>query len=74
MVDMSRALHSYRNGDMGLNECCRQYGIPKPTFIRHLVKANEDVKNFGRGSLLPPAVEKELETLMFGLTTCLSHR
>ncbi|KAG8325326.1 hypothetical protein J6590_070629 [Homalodisca vitripennis] len=77
--DMSRALHAFRNGDMGLHECCRQYGVPKPTLLRHLkgtnVKANEETKAFGRGSVLPPTVEKELvdhilklETLMFGLT------
>lgn len=77
--DMSRALHSYRNGDMGFNECCRQYGIPKPTFNRHLrgsnVSANEDIKIIGRQSILPIDVENELvnhilklESLMFGLT------
>ncbi|KAG8318719.1 hypothetical protein J6590_107260 [Homalodisca vitripennis] len=77
--DMSRALQAFRNGDMGLNECFRQYGVPKPTLLRHLkgtnVKANEETKAFGRGSVLPPTVEKELvdhilklETLMFGLT------
>ncbi|XP_046674733.1 uncharacterized protein LOC124363528 [Homalodisca vitripennis] len=77
--DMSRALQAFRNGDMGLNECCRQYGVPKLTLLHHLkgtnVKANEETKSFGRGSVLPPTVEKELvdhilklETLMFGLT------
>ncbi|KAJ8869138.1 hypothetical protein PR048_030706 [Dryococelus australis] len=30
------ALAAYRNGEMGLNECCRQYGITKPTLKRHL--------------------------------------
>ncbi|KAJ8870320.1 hypothetical protein PR048_029341 [Dryococelus australis] len=31
-----QALAAYRNGNMGYNECCRQYGIPKPTLRRHL--------------------------------------
>nr|CAD7198813.1 unnamed protein product [Timema douglasi] len=34
--DMERALAAYRNGDVGFNECCRQYGIAKPTLKRHL--------------------------------------
>ncbi|KAG8247153.1 hypothetical protein J6590_066856 [Homalodisca vitripennis] len=46
--DMSRALQAFGNGDMGLIECCRQYGVPKPTLLRHLkgtnVKANKETK------------------------------
>lgn len=33
--DMERAISAYRNGDMGFNNCCRKYGIPKPTLKRH---------------------------------------
>ncbi|XP_045462177.1 uncharacterized protein LOC123672207 [Harmonia axyridis] len=77
--DMERALASYRNGDMGLNQCCRQYGIPKPTLKRHLdsknIKANEGTKLMGRHPTLPPDVEqqlvdhlKKLEACFFGLT------
>ncbi|KAG8306714.1 hypothetical protein J6590_041323 [Homalodisca vitripennis] len=71
--DMSRALQAFRNGDMGLNECFRQYGVPKPTLLRHLkgtnVKANEETKAFGRGSVLPPTVEKELVDHILKLET-----
>lgn len=77
--DMHRALNAFRNGDMGFNECCRQYSIPKPTFNRHLkglnVTANEEVRVIGKQCTLPPDVEKALvnrillfESLMFGLT------
>lgn len=76
---MHRALQAYRNGDMGFNECCRQYGIPKPTLNRHLKGknsvANEEVKSLGRKCVIPLAVEQDivnhilkLEGLMFGLT------
>lgn len=76
--DMEMALQAYRNGDMGFNQCSRQYGIPKPTLKRHLdganVYANEGCKSFGRNTTLPPRVEQELvdyilklESLLFGL-------
>ncbi|KAJ8867438.1 hypothetical protein PR048_031240 [Dryococelus australis] len=43
--DMERALAAYRNWDTGFNECCRQYGVPRPTMKCHLdfknVIANE---------------------------------
>lgn len=77
--DMERAISAYRNGDMGFNQCCRQYGIPKPTLKRHLdsknIKANEGTKAMGRHTTLPPDVEKQLvdhlkqlEACFFGLT------
>lgn len=33
--DMERALADYTVQKLGLNECCRKYEIPKPTFLRH---------------------------------------
>lgn len=33
--DMERALQEYSDTSIGLNECCRKYMIPKPTFQRH---------------------------------------
>lgn len=77
--DMERALASYRNGDMGLNQCSRHYGIPKPTLKSHLdsknVKANEGTKSMGRHPTLPPDIEQQLvdhlkkpEACFFGLT------
>lgn len=77
--EMSLAIAAYRNGDLGFNECCRQYNIPKPTLKRHLdsrnVRANEETKSFGRTTTLSPEIESELtkhilllESCMFGLT------
>lgn len=77
--DMERAISAYRNGEMGFNNCCRQYGIPKPTLKRHLdgknVKANYGIKAMGCHTALPPDVElqlvdhiKKLEASLFGLT------
>lgn len=61
---MERAISAYRNGDMGFNNCCRQYGIPKPTLKRHLdgknVKANYGIKAMGRHTALPPDVELQI--------------
>lgn len=34
-VDLHRAVAAYRNGDFGLNECMRIYGVPKGTIKRH---------------------------------------
>ncbi|KAJ8936350.1 hypothetical protein NQ318_019756 [Aromia moschata] len=81
-ADMERALAyhaAYRNGDMNFNECCRQYGIPKPTLKSHLdcknIKANDGTKSLGRITTLSPKIERELaehilklEELLFGLT------
>lgn len=78
-MEMDMAIAAYRNGDMGFNECCRHYNIPKPTLKRHLdnknVRANEAVKVLGRTTTLPPEVEEQLvnqifklEELLFGLT------
>lgn len=33
--DMTCALKEYNENKLGFNECCRKYGIPKPTFSRH---------------------------------------
>lgn len=77
--EMSLALSAYRNGDLGFNECCRQYNIPKPTLKRHLesrnIVANEETKSLGRTATFSSVLEAELtnhilllERCMFGLT------
>jgi hypothetical protein len=38
------AVAAYRNGDCGLNECSRVYGVPKATIRRHAMKKNWNVK------------------------------
>ena len=74
---MERALNAFRNGDAGINEICRTYGVPKPTLKRRLknksIKACKGIKSFGRGTDLPTELEEELvnhvlllESHMFG--------
>ncbi|KAB0803436.1 hypothetical protein PPYR_00406 [Photinus pyralis] len=81
---MKRALSEYEKNDIGFNECCRKYEIPKPTFRRHLlgqVKRGNDTTHQakrrvnGRELALPEEVERQLvehilkfEELLFGLT------
>jgi hypothetical protein len=47
------AVAVYRNGDCGLSECSRVYGVPKATIRRHVMKKNwyvDGVKALGRRS------------------------
>ena len=78
--DMKRALAVYKVENIGLNEVCRQYGISKSTFYRHLIGTNifakEEKKVIGKLCDLKPEVEKEivkhvlkLEESFFGITT-----
>ncbi|KAB0801682.1 hypothetical protein PPYR_03868 [Photinus pyralis] len=78
-ADMEHALKAYRENKIGLNECCRQFNIPKPTFKRHLNsknrKANEHIQHIGRLTVFTSEIEEELtqyllklENLMFGVT------
>ncbi|XP_026463723.1 uncharacterized protein LOC113366349 [Ctenocephalides felis] len=71
--DMDEALKKHRNGEIGFNEACRRYKIPKPTFRRHLNGLNKNTK-FGRPNDMPPDMEElladhliDLESF-FGLT------
>ena len=68
--DMDRAIDSFRNGDAGINEICRRYGVPKPTLKRRLEGKNKiacgNLKTFGRPVDLPSEIEKELvEHILF---------
>jgi len=75
---MERALTSFRNGDQGLNETCRLFDIPKPTFKRHLSRnkfASGLKKSFGRHCTLTDGTEGELvqyvlvlQEHLFGIT------
>lgn len=68
--DMKNAIKEYQNGNIGFNECCRKYEIPKPTFKRHLLKqvkrgekvplAQNKRRVNGRESALPEEMEQEL--------------
>ena len=76
---MERALMSFKNGDQGLNETCRVFGIPKPTLKRHLLSnnkfANGVKKSVGRQCTLTTDIERELaehvlllQNHLFGIT------
>lgn len=62
--NMERALSSYRNGVMGLNEAARTFSVPKATLKRRIDGTNnvakEGNKNFGRCVDLPKEVEEDL--------------
>jgi hypothetical protein len=38
--ELQIAVAAYRNGNCGLNECSRVYGVPKATIRRHDMKKN----------------------------------
>lgn len=71
--DMEKALDMYNKGKLGFNATCRTYGIPKPTFRRHLKKLNVN-NRIGRPNDLTTEMEEELvrhvlelESNFFGL-------
>ncbi|KAJ3661740.1 hypothetical protein Zmor_006127 [Zophobas morio] len=73
--DMDEALEKHRNGEIGFNEACRRFNIPKPTLRRHL-KGLNNRKKFGRPNDMSPEMEEvlaqhlmNLESCFFGLTT-----
>lgn len=80
MQNMNAAIQDFNNGKLRFNEVCRTYGIPKPTFRRHLKGLNSQ-KKIGRPSDLTEQMETELvhhildlESRFFGLTiTDLRH-
>lgn len=68
---------AYRNGDFGINQCARLYGVPKATLKRHLERKNkysQGTKSFGRRPVFTEETENEmhyiilkLESMFFGL-------
>lgn len=77
--NMKEAIIKYKSGRYGLNEICRMYEIPKPTFIRHFkssnVRANEGHKALGRCSIFSVEQERQLEehiltleSMFYGIT------
>lgn len=77
--DMERAITAYENGDMGLNEICRNYGVPKKTLKRRVAGSNIYATNakkvFGRPNELTVELENQLvqhildlQRMFFGLT------
>ncbi|KAJ8880033.1 hypothetical protein PR048_020655 [Dryococelus australis] len=70
--DMAQATDEYKEGKLRLNECARQYNVPKCKLIIHvssevkrgigLCERTQPVN--GRQTDLPPDVEKELEDIL----------
>ncbi|XP_044733758.1 uncharacterized protein LOC123296361 [Chrysoperla carnea] len=62
--NMQQAIEAYRNKSCGFNECCRRFGIPKPTFRRHIngtiKRPLSFVKKNGKLPTLSENIEKEL--------------
>ncbi|XP_063925276.1 uncharacterized protein LOC135139105 [Zophobas morio] len=56
---MDEALEKHRNGEIGFNEACRRFNIPKPTLRRHLKEMEEILAQY----------LMNLESCFFGLTT-----
>ena len=72
-------MNAYEAGDIGLNKCASEYGIPKATLKRHIDGSNKYakgcLKTLGRQQVLPEYVEEELvkhiltlENMFFGVT------
>lgn len=70
--DMDQALEKHRYGEIGFNEACRRFNIPKPTLRRHLKGLNKRQK-FGRPNDMSAEMEEMLAqhlinlVLFFGL-------
>ena len=59
---MLLAVAAYKNGDYGLNECTRVYGVPKATIRRYADENTvpNNVKTKGR----PPVFCKDMERII----------
>jgi hypothetical protein len=80
--DMQKALAEFKEGKIGLNECCIQHGIPKRSFKRYLEGSvqrgvcDRSKKSInGQDTDLPEEIEEELlqhilkfEENIFGLS------
>lgn len=67
--DMDEALQTHRNGEIGFNEACRRFNIPKPTLRRHLKGLNKRTK-FGRPNDMSPDMEDILAQHLMNLESC----
>lgn len=76
---MEFALVAYKEGNKGLNQCSRDYGISKSTLLRHIRDSNKiakgSTKALGRNATFNAAIEKlladhivKLSETLFGLT------
>nr|CAH7731311.1 unnamed protein product [Callosobruchus chinensis] len=72
--DMKAAIGKYKSGKFGLNEICRRYNIPKPTFKRHLLgtntKAKAGIKSLGRLNVFSAEIEQDLENQILKMEEC----
>lgn len=58
---LNKAVNAYRNGEMGVNEAAKAFGIPKTTFKRRL-KSNsfEKTKRLGPDASLGSGTERKI--------------
>nr|CAH7758059.1 unnamed protein product [Callosobruchus chinensis] len=72
--DMKAAIGKYKSGKFGLNEICRRYNIPKPTFKRHLLgtntKAKAGIKSLGRLNVFSAEIQQDLENQILKMEEC----
>lgn len=74
--DLWLAVAAYKNGDYGLNESSRVYGVPKATIKRYADNTDPDnIKTLGRPAIFCNDMERilsehilHLEECFFGLT------
>nr|CAH7716946.1 unnamed protein product [Callosobruchus chinensis] len=73
--DMELALRAYRNGDKGLNQCSRDYGINKATILRHLRDSNKVAngakKSLGRNCTFNEDIERQICERIVDFAKCL---
>ena len=72
--DMDNALTAFRKNQLGLNECCRQFNVPKATFKRRLSDSNKHIKGStkraGVITTLPAELEADLVEHVLRLEAC----
>nr|CAH7758128.1 unnamed protein product [Callosobruchus chinensis] len=72
---MELALRAYRNGDKGLNQCSRDYGINKATILRHLRDSNKVAngakKSLGRNCTFNEDIERQICERIVDFAKCL---
>ena len=72
--DMDNALTAFRKNQLELNECCRQFNVPKATFKRRLSDSNKHIKGStkraGVITTLPAELEADLVEHVLRLEAC----
>lgn len=73
--DLELAIRAYSSGEKGLNQCWRDYNIPKATLLRHVRRVNKiavgPVKSLGRNPTFDSEVENLICTRIVQFSECL---